>query len=173
MNCILTIILGGSFMNEVRNPKYIKKEYPAFIDDDDAIKYYEKKFQRMKDRNTPISFNLWGLLFGEFWFIYRKMLLWGFSILLLHIGVISLSFYFDFTTLAAIASVAISILCGFFGNYLYMNYADNCIIKASVMTYEERQAYYKDNGGASFRILFGAIASILVILFALAVSIAG
>ena len=33
-------------------------------------------------------------------------------------------------------------------------------------------AYYAENGGASFRILFGAIASMIVVLFALAVSFA-
>lgn len=160
-------------MNEVHNPKYIKKEYPAFIDDSGAIKYYENKFQKMKSKNTPISFNLWGLIFGEFWFIYRKMLLVGFSLLFVHIIALCATFYFDLNTLAAVVSVAISGFSGLFGNYLYMNYADTCIKKASVMSYEERQAYYKENGGSSFRILFGAIASILVILFALAVSIAG
>jgi len=158
-------------MNEVRNPKYIRKEYPDFINDTDAIKYYERKFQRMKDKNTAISFNLWGLLFGEFWFIYRKMMLLGFSLLLVHILALCAAFYFELEVLAAGVSVVLSGVCGFFGNYLYMNYADKCIMKASVMTYEERQAYYKENGGSSFRILFGAIASVIVVLFALAVSL--
>ncbi len=159
-------------MNEVRNPKYIKKEYAAFIDDNDAIKYYERKFQRLKDKDTPFSFNLWGLFFGEFWFIYRKMLLLGFSIMLVHILALFAAFYFDIGAIAAVVSMAISIGTGFLGNYAYMNYADTCIIKASVMSYEERYAYYQENGGASFRILFGAIASIIVVLFAFAVSFA-
>ena len=159
-------------MNEVRNPKYIRKEYPAFIDETDAIKYYERKFQRMKDKNSSISFNLWGLLFGEFWLIYRKMMLLGFSLLLVHIIALCAAFYFEMEILAAVVSLVLSIGCGFFGNSLYMNYADKCIMKASVMTYEERQAYYKENGGSSFRILFGAIASVIVVLFALAVSLA-
>ena len=159
-------------MNEVRNPKYIRKEYPAFIDDADAIKYYERKFQRMKDKNTTISFNLWGLLFGEFWLIYRKMMLLGFSLLLVHIFVLCIAFYFELEILAAGVSLILSVVCGFFGNYLYMDYADKCIMKASIMTYEERQAYYADNGSSSFRILFGAIASVVVILFALAASLA-
>ncbi len=159
-------------VNEVRNPKYIRKEYPAFIDDNDAIKYYERKFQRMKDKNTPFSFNLWGLVFGEFWFIYRKMMLLGFGMLLIHIIALFVAFYFDIGIIAAIASVAMSVAGGIFGNYAYMCYADECIMKASVMNYEDRYAYYAENGGASFRILFGAIASIVVVLFALAVSFA-
>ena len=159
-------------MNVVRNPKYIKKEYPAFIDDSDAIKYYEKKFQRMKDKNTPFSFNLWALVLGEFWFIYRKMLLIGLSMFLVHFFAIGLAFYFDLNILAGVVSAVISIGSGFLGNYAYMNYADNCIMKASIMTYEERAAYYKDNGGSSMRIMFGAVASALILLFAMAASIA-
>ena len=159
-------------MNVVRNPKYIKKEYPAFIDDSDAIKYYERKFQRMKDKNTPFSLNLWALFLGEFWFIYRKMLLVGMSMLMVHLFAIFLSFYFDLNVLAGVVSAAISIGSGLFGNYIYMNYADNCIMKASVMTYEERAAYYRENGGSSMRILFGAFASALILVFALAASIA-
>ena len=160
-------------MNEVRNSKYIRKEYPAFIDDNDAIKYYEKKFQRMKDRNTMISFNLWGLVFAEFWCIYRKMLGIGLVSLFVHLGVLCVAMIYDIPILAQIASAVFAIGFGLFGNYLYMNYADNCIMKASVMSYEERQKYYADNGGASWRILFGAIASLLVVLFAVAVSTAG
>lgn len=160
-------------MNAVRNPKYIKKEYAAFINDKDAISYYERKFQRMKEKNTPISFNLWGLLFGEFWFFYRKMLLWGFSILLLHIASLFAASYFHNSMISAIVSIVISIVCGFFGNYLYMNYTDQCIIKASTMTVEERQSYYAENGGSSIRILFGAIAAILAVIFALTISTAG
>lgn len=159
-------------MSKIANQKYIKKEYAAFIADEDAISYYEKKFQNMKDKNRIISFNLWGLLFGEFWFIYHKMMLLGFSLLLGHILALCAAFYFQIDALAAVASVVLSITCGFFGNYLYMNYADDCIIKASTMTPEERQAYYADNGGSSFRILFGAIASVVMILFAVALSLA-
>ena len=157
-------------MNEVHNPKYIRKEYAAFIDDKDAIGYYEKKFQRMKQKNTPISFNLWGFLFGELWFIYRKMILLGFSILGIHILALFVAFYFDLNLVASVASLTISLGCGFLGNYAYMNYVDTCIMKASVMTHEERQAYYKDNGGSSVRILSGAIASIFVVLFVIAIS---
>jgi hypothetical protein len=40
------------------------------------------------------------------------------------------------------------------------------------MTYEERAAYYRENGGSSMRILFGAFASALILVFALAASIA-
>lgn len=159
-------------MNVVRNPKYIKKEYPAFIDDADGVKYYEKKFQRMKDKNTPLSFNMWALFIGEFWFIYRKMLLVGLSMLIVHLFAIFLAFYYDLNMVAGVVSAAISIGSGLFGNYIYMNYADNCIMKASVMTPEERAAYYQDNGGSSWRILFGAFASALVLIFALAASIA-
>ena len=58
-------------------PKELRKEYSAFIGEAKKVDYYTKRFQKLKDSNSKISFNIWGLLFSTYWCFYRKMLGWG------------------------------------------------------------------------------------------------
>lgn len=78
--------------------------------------YYIPKFKQMQDAQKTISWNWASFFFNSLWFLYRKMYIWGF-------GIIGVSFILNFIPiLGPVASLALSILSGLYGNILYLNY---------------------------------------------------
>ena len=108
-------------------PKELRKEYSAFIGEAKKVDYYTKRFQKLKDNNSKISFNIWGLLFSTYWCFYRKMLGWGCIALVLNLGSMYLNFAYGLTSISTIITIVLSLFFGFFGNYCYMNYVDRSI----------------------------------------------
>ena len=63
----------------ILKPKELRREYSAFIQEPKKVTYYTKQFDKMKEKNSKFSFNIWGLLFNIYWCFYRKMLGWAAS----------------------------------------------------------------------------------------------
>lgn len=151
-------------------PKEMQKEYAAFIGEPKKVDYYTKKFQKMKHKNTKISFNIWGLLFSSYWCFYRKMLGWGCIALIINLGSMYLNFAYGLSSVTTISSILLSIFFGFFGNYCYMNYVDRSIAHALDLDDTKKVKYYKDNGGDGTKILLCMLFVSVVMVFALAAS---
>lgn len=151
-------------------PKELRKEYCAFIGETKKVDYYTKRFQKLKDNNSKISFNIWGLLFSTYWCFYRKMLGWGCIALVLNLGSIYLNFAYGLTSISTIITIILSLFFGFFGNYCYMNYVERSIAQAMTMEPDKKEKYYKDNGGDGTKILLCMLFVSLVMVFALTAS---
>lgn len=151
-------------------PKELRKECCAFIGETKKVDYYTKRFQKLKDNNSKISFNIWGLLFSTYWCFYRKMLGWGCIALVLNFGSIYLNFAYGLTSISTIITIILSLFFGFFGNYCYMNYVERSIAQAMTMEPDKKEKYYKDNGGDGTKILLCMLFVSLVMVFALTAS---
>ena len=151
-------------------PKELRKEYSAFIGEAKKADYYTKRFKKLKDNNSKISFNIWGLLFSTYWCFYRKMLGWGCIALVLNLGSMYLNFAYGLTSISTIITIVLSLFFGFFGNYCYMNYVDRSIAQAMTMDAAKKEKYYKDNGGDGTKILLCMLFVSLVMVFALTAS---
>ena len=151
-------------------PKELRKEYSAFIGEAKKVDYYTKRFQKLKDNNSKISFNIWGLLFSTYWCFYRKMLGWGCIALVLNLGSMYLNFAYGLTSISTIITIVLSLFFGFFGNYCYMNYVDRSIAQAMTMDAAKKEKYYTDNGGDGTKILLCMLFVSLVMVFALTAS---
>src|SRR5579862_7605949 len=66
-----------------------------------AARYYVPKFLAFEDGTKRFSFNVWALLFGAFWFCYRRMWI---SALVLWIGGGWLVGFLTSTTLLSVGS---------------------------------------------------------------------
>ena len=94
-----------------------------------AARYYVPKFLAFKDGTKRFSFNFWALLFGAFWFCYRRMWI---SALVLWIGGIWVVRFLTSTTLLSlglsqlatpiisiVSTLYIGVVLPVFANYLY------------------------------------------------------
>lgn len=132
--------------------------------------YYTDKFEKMKHKNTKISFNIWGLLFSVYWCFYRKMLGWGAIALILNVGAMYLNFAYGLAWPTTVITTISALFFGFFGNYLYMRYVENSIAHCLNLDGEKKKKYYKENGGDGIKILLSMLFVTLVMAFAMAAS---
>lgn len=153
-----------------RKPKELRREYSAFIGDAKKADYYTKRFQKLRDGNSKISFNIWGLLFSTYWCFYRKMLGWGCIALILNLGSMYLNFAYGLASVSTAVTLLLSVFFGFFGNYCYMRYVDRSIAQAMTMEPAKKEKYYKENGGDGTKILLCMLFVSLVMVFALTAS---
>ena len=139
--------------------KDLHKEYIAFIGEDKAG-YYIKKFDKLAE-GKKFSINFAALFFSTYWCFYRKLFIPGALFLILNFAGIYLTVMMEMTTIGGLLSIIPNIIGGFFGNYLYMNYANKCILNAQDMDKKTKEAYYDDNGGDSARIVLGIVAAFI------------
>ena len=154
----------------ILKPKELRREYSAFIQEPKKVTYYTKQFDKMKEKNSKFSFNIWGLLFNIYWCFYRKMLGLGCIAFLLHLGGLYLSFAYGMTWVFQVISVALSLFFGCFGNYCYMRYVEKSIDHGVELEAPLKEKYYKENGGDGAKVVLCMIIVSLVLLFAMAAS---
>lgn len=149
------------------------------------IELYESFFQERKEyyleklklleNNKKFTFNYATLIFGIFWFFYRKMyvelfIIYSFVVLetLLERHFLSEMIGYDNITIFNIAfSVFFLLFIGFTGNYLYLKKAKRTIEKAEKKypDLETQKEYVTQKGGTTF--IFIWILLILIILYAI------
>ena len=118
--------------------------------------YYLQKRSELIAKGSKIRWNWAAFLLSIYWMIYRKLYLLGFVLL-----VVSMFFsYIIGGVLSIVVSCGISILAGLLGNYLYTEYANNCLNEAAEMDSERRDAYIAEKGGTNLglTLLVGALA---------------
>ena len=125
----------------------------------DNKEYYREKFTQMKNNNMPISWNWGAFLFSGFWFLYRKMYLPAAIILLTDTLMTNM-------TGSRLTTWIISLLCGIFANYQYLDYCENRVSKINKLDCEEKQKRLSKQGGVSM--ISVIIGFILIYMVALA-----
>ncbi|MCS3531453.1 DUF2628 domain-containing protein [Chryseobacterium sp. JUb7] len=150
------------------------------------IELYETFFQERKDyyinklskfeNNEKLTFNYATLIFGFFWFLYRKMYweaIFIYSFIL--IETLFEKYYLlriigeDKTNAFSIIFTITFLICiGFSGNYLYLRKANRIVNKATDKYKETDQQtkFVLKKGGTSF-VFIGIILALIVIIFIL------
>lgn len=120
--------------------------------------YYLNQFNRLKDEDRIISWNWGGMIFGAYWFAYRKMYFY----VILYIVIELLGDYFiDFTY--GIFSYILTIISGLFGNYLYMRHIEKTVEKYESIEMSRKEDYIKQYGGTGkYGVIFVIFVAILV-----------
>lgn len=119
---------------------------------------YMRRFEKMKEKNKPYSWNWPAFLFGGYWLIYRKMYALG-------IGVSIISILLNEFTKTSFPTWIISVIFGVFGNYLYLNYCNKKLATIVTLEAAEKQSQLLKQGGTSLKALILVIALIFIISF--------
>lgn len=82
--------------------------------------FYLGKFDKMETQNTKITWNWACFLFTGLWLIYRKMYNWFAAFILFWIAEgFVLAALGNFGIIDTLLNIAVSVLMGMYGNYLY------------------------------------------------------
>ncbi len=110
--------------------------YEAFVGSEKAA-YYVPKFHQMQTTGQKTSWNWCSFLFGPYWLVYRKMYLLAVLVLIIPMVVTGTLKGIGYTLLddgsfilnmlASMIGIAIAVLMGLFGNYIYKVHADKKI----------------------------------------------
>ncbi len=103
--------------------------------------YYLPKFRQFKQLNKTTSWNWASFFFPLWWFVYRKMYLyalcaWGVNVLISSMT-------------AGTGGLAVRILAGIFGNYIYMYWLEDQAKQAKIMTPSEKQVFINKKSGVN------------------------
>ncbi|WP_126652359.1 DUF2628 domain-containing protein [Chryseobacterium aureum] len=150
------------------------QQYEDFFQESSS--YYLEKLN-LFEKGKKFTFNYAALIFGIFWFLYRKMYLEAIVIYsLFYIESCFESFFLvkiigtEQTKLVCYCiSIIMLIIIGFCGNLLYFSKAKRTIKKAEekFLTYEQQKEYLSKKGGTT---LLYAILVMLIIIAAIALS---
>ena len=143
-------------MKETIEINFEKEDISNFIQGN--AEKYMSKFEKMKENNKKYSWNWAAFLFGGFWFIYRKMYLYG-------IGFGVISFVLEELTKVSWVSWIVSILGGLFGNYIYLNHCNKKLADIVDLDYSDKQSELLKQGGVSI----GAVILTFLIIIILSV----
>jgi hypothetical protein len=118
-------------MDEAGPPAISREELYTAAVGERAARYYVPKFLAFEEGTKRLSFNVWALLFGAFWFCYRRMWI---SALVLWIGGAWLVGFVTSTTLlilglphltiritSIVSALYIGVILPVFANYLYFS----------------------------------------------------
>lgn len=109
------------------------------------------------DKIVNSGFSLCGFFFGEFYYFYRKMYLYGFIIILLKI--------FLLNAVNGLISIALYVLLGLFTNKIYLNFANSKINKIKTKNPSgDLSRICSAKGGTSIGMIFVALILDIVLL---------
>jgi hypothetical protein len=118
--------------------------------------YYITKWKIMAATDSKVSWNWPAFLFGGFWMLYRKMYLYFF--ILLFVGlIVGFIPFINF-----IASLAMWIGLGVFGNYLYAKFTYDKLMKLKLMHKDEESLKLAASQAGGTSVLAVVIAVIII-----------
>lgn len=111
-------------------------------------------------------FSFPALLFGPFWFLYRKLYLWAVILIGLIGAELALLATALFPTIGRLVLIVTGIGIGVVANKIYVNWAVQRVkaIRATVPDLHQRQVQLKKKGGVSAKGIFLGIAAAIVLL---------
>ena len=133
-------------------------EVQRFVLDNSDV--YTEVFGRIENGSMLIP-NWGALLFGSFWFLYRKLYLLGVVLFAVQIGVLMFSF-----KAFAIITILFHVFAFLAGNNIYWQYVKKHIEQSKFMDYISKQVYFKEKGSTSF----SAVTLVLFASFIIAVA---
>ncbi len=155
------------------------KDWAVFIGQN--TQYFIPKFNDMGQKRKNTTFNFAALLFNGFYFLYRKMYLWGIMLIVVMVGLQIPSILFTIQEMAknmmmtdviqipfsmealahasnicSAARLVIMVLCGIFTNRLYKFHCENKIRKVQnqVTEHPEYMKTLTKTGGTSAKLIF-------------------
>ncbi|MCC3868754.1 DUF2628 domain-containing protein [Terrisporobacter mayombei] len=128
--------------------------------------YYIPKFKEIQELYKSTSWNWAAFFFNSWWFLYRKMYAIGFGLIIADV-VIGLLI----PSLSLIASIAIAVISGLYGNIAYLKYIQKQLISFTNMDDDIKQRLILDKGGVN--IVIPIILSIITIGFLLLIGALG
>jgi len=121
--------------------------------------YYLRVFHEMKTQDKKTSWNWAAFLVAPYWFVYRKLYVWG-------IGVMVLNLFISAIVEPGIALAlwtGLWIAAGLFGNCIYMRQLEKHAAQARSMTEPYRSQYIRQNGGVSSGAVWIAIGAMTLV----------
>lgn len=105
--------------------------------------YYVTKWKMMKKSGSKVSWNWSSFLLNTYWLMYRKLYV-----------VAVIKFVVDLIlgqlgTFGTVASLALWVCMGLFGNYLYFQNMEKCLREAEALNEGERAIYLSKKGGTT------------------------
>ena len=119
-------------------PEELAEERRLFLGKNEV--YYEKKFAQLQ--GGQLTWNWAAACLTSFWFIYRRMYLWGYFSLL---GQVILAAILGYAW--PVAPLLACILFGMFGNRLYMGHVEKEMKLVRRLSKQNRLIEYADKGG--------------------------
>lgn len=172
-----------SIKNTTENIKYVIKNnetYKGFADtsyDEDSrvdfdnkdmvnfiqkkAEYYIPKFKEIQESYKSTSWNWAAFFFNSWWFLYRKMYVIGFGIIIADIVIGSVIPY-----LSLIASIAIAVISGLYGNIAYLKHMQKQLDSFRNMDEDTKQRLILNKGGVNI-VIPVILAIITIIIFLL------
>lgn len=106
--------------------------------------YYVSKFLEMKKEDKKTSWNWPAFLITPYWLIYRKMYAYGGAVLAANLLLSLIG-----GALCSLLSLAIDVVAGIYGNYIYMDYLEKQSQQAKTMTEAERAPFINGKSGVN------------------------
>lgn len=105
--------------------------------------YYVTKWKMMKGSGSKVSWNWSSFLLNTYWLMYRKLYVVAVIKFVVDIILTMLG------TVGAIASLALWVCMGLFGNYIYFQHMEKCLREADMLNEGERAVYLSKKGGTT------------------------
>ncbi|MBO4668176.1 MAG: zinc-ribbon domain-containing protein [Bacilli bacterium] len=120
----------------------------------DKYHYYKSAFDNI-ETNKSATWNWCSAIFGPLWFFYRKMIVPGFIYLIINIGLLALNAILENLVVESITLalfIGLHVLCGVFGNTLYLKKYQKDLKGAEGLTGDKRSTYlyHKGNTNAGY-----------------------
>ncbi|MDO5063167.1 MAG: DUF2628 domain-containing protein [Peptostreptococcaceae bacterium] len=123
------------------------------------VPHYQRVFQALERRPLPISFSIWGLLFGGQWLFFRRM--FGLGTVYVLISAV-FSYFITRGDISWIFLLLFQLLWAPCMNCLYKRSIDKKVEKVMEMPYEQRRIFLEKYKGVSWG--FFTLTVILIIL---------
>ncbi|WP_018592354.1 DUF2628 domain-containing protein [Terrisporobacter glycolicus] len=149
------------------------ENYRADFDNRDMVKfiqtkeeYYIPKFKEIQEIYKSTSWNWAAFFFNSWWFLYRKMYVIGFGLIVADILIGLLM-----PTVSLIASIAIAVISGLYGNIAYLKHIQKQLNSFTNMGEDIKQRLILNKGGVNIAIPI--ILAIITIVFLLLIGALG
>lgn len=149
------------------------ENYRADFDNRDMVnfiqtkeEYYIPKFKEIQERYKSTSWNWAAFFFNSWWFLYRKMYVIGFGLIVADILIGLLM-----PTVSLIASIAIAVISGLYGNIAYLKHIQKQLNSFTNMGEDIKQRLILNKGGVNIAIPI--ILAIIIIVFLLLIGALG
>lgn len=143
-----------SYYNEDSKVGFDNKDMVNFIQK--KVEYYILKFKEIQEQCKSTSWNWAAFFLNSWWFLYRKMYAIGFGIIIANIVIGMILPY-----LSLIASIAIAVISGLYGNIAYLKHVQTQLDSFRNMDENIKQSLILNKGGVN--IVIPIILAIIVI----------
>ncbi|MEG0856283.1 MAG: DUF2628 domain-containing protein [Terrisporobacter sp.] len=165
-------ITGSKTYQEFTKSDY-EDEYKADFNNKDMVNFIQKKveyyiptFKEIEDDNKSTSWNWAAFFFNSWWLLYRKMYAYGFGIIA---GTFILTSIMPMSSF--VVNIIVAVLCGLYGNILYLKQTVNQLRSVATMDSELKQRILLSRGGVN--IVIPIILGIITLLALLLVGAVG